>query len=245
MSLHDFVTQGLLNYTPLRHRATRKRFVHARRRAFEAVRSTRYSRPGHDGIDAKLERHLPSTGVFVEAGANDGYTWSNTYFLERFRNWHGVLIEGIPALSEECRRLRSRSTVYNCALVGPDYAEPYVTMTYSDLRSLITGSEQQMEQQALAATAAPYKVRVLARTLDDVLQDAGVKCVDFISLDLEGLEAPALRGLDFERHSPTWLLVEIAAGGGRQAVEAVLGSDYEAVEELTPGDVLYHRRGRP
>ncbi len=156
MSLRTLANQALLAHTPLRHRSTRKRLVHARRRAFEAVGSARYSRPGHDRIDAKLERHLPATGVFVEAGANDGYTWSNTYFLERWRGWSGVLIEGIPVLSEECRRHRPRAAVFNCALVEPDFAEQHVTMTYSDLRSLIKGSEPQMEEQALARIQTSY-----------------------------------------------------------------------------------------
>jgi hypothetical protein len=59
---------------------------------------------------------------------------------------------------------------------------------------------------------------------------------------LEGFEAPALRGLDLERHRPSWLLVEVAGGGGRPAVEQAIGAHYEAVEELSPVDVLYRRR---
>jgi FkbM family methyltransferase len=243
MSIYERLHEALVSYTPLRHRSTRKRLVHARRRAFEALGSPRYSRPAPDDIDHRLERHLPPVGVFLEAGANDGYTWSNTYYLERFRGWRGVLIEGIPALSAECRKLRRRSVVYNCALVGPDFPDELVTMTYSDLRSLITGSEARMQADAERDTRTPYEVRVPARTLDDVLEAAGVEGIDFVSLDLEGFEAPALRGLDLERHRPRWLLVEVAGGGGRAAVEDVLGDSYEAVEELTATDVLYHRRG--
>jgi hypothetical protein len=104
--------------------------------------------PGPDGLDTKLQRYLPATGIFLEAGANDGYTWSNTYYLERFKGWRGVLIEGIPALSAECRRLRSHSSVYTCALVAPDFPGDHVTMTYSDLRSLIKGSDPRMEELA-------------------------------------------------------------------------------------------------
>jgi FkbM family methyltransferase len=152
-----------------------------------------------------------------------------------------VLVEGIPTLSEECRHLRSRSIVHNCALVEPDFAEDHVTMTYSDLRSLIAGSEPGMEELALK-DGQTYEVQVPARTLDDVLRESGVQHLDFVSLDLEGFEAPALRGLDLGRHRPSWLLIEIAGGGGRAAVEQVIGSRYEAVEELTPGDVLYRRR---
>jgi FkbM family methyltransferase len=242
MNLPEFAHKTLLTWTPLRHRPTRKRLVHARRHMFEAAGSARYSMPGFDDLDAKLQRHLPDAGTFLEAGANDGYTWSNTYYLERFRGWRGVLIEGIPTLSDECRRLRSRSIVCNCALVAPDFSDSHVTMTYSDLRSLIRGSEPDLEKRALEAVETSYEVRVRARTLDDVLDEADVGQIDFVSLDLEGFEAQALRGLDLDRHRPGWLLIEVAGGGGRPAVEDVLGERYEAVEEMTPGDVLYRRR---
>jgi FkbM family methyltransferase len=179
--------------------------------------------PGHAGLDIELQQYLPEVGVFLEAGANDGYTWSNTYYLERFKGWHGVLIEGIPSLSAECRRLRSRSVVYNCALVEPGFSDSMVTMTYSDLRSLIKGSEPVMERDA-TARGLTYEIQAPARTLDDILVDAGVTELDFVSLDLEGSEAPALRGLDLDRYRPQWMLIEVLGGGGRPAVEQVLGS---------------------
>jgi FkbM family methyltransferase len=242
MGLSEIASRALLQYTPLRHRSTRKRLVHARRRIYEAAGSPRHSRPGHDGLDAKLERYLPATGTFLEAGANDGYTWSNTYYLERFKGWQGVLVEGIPSLSEECRRRRPRSQVYNCALVDASFQEPYVTMTYSDLRSLIKGSEPHMEELIQGERDAAYEVRAPALTLSAVLEQAGVERIDFMSLDLEGFEAPALRGLDLERWGPAWLLVEVAGGEGRVGVERALGERYEAVCALTEGDVLYRSR---
>jgi FkbM family methyltransferase len=243
MGPRESATRVLLQWTPLRHRATRKRLLHARRRLYEAAGSARHSRPGHDDLDEKLQRYLPPTGTFLEAGANDGYTWSNTYYLERFKGWSGVLVEGIPALSEECRRIRPRSQVHNCALVAPDFTDPHVTMTYSDLRSLIKGSEPRMERQIAGAREIAYEVRAPARTLTAVLDASHVEQIDFMSLDLEGFEAAALRGLDLDRWAPAWLLVEIDNGEGRAGVESVLGARYDTVCALTAGDMLYARCG--
>lgn len=232
----------LIEHTPLRDRRRRRRVIQARRRAFEAVGSERYSRPAAEDLDRKLAEFLPPVGVFVEAGANDGYTLSNTYYLERVRGWTGVLIEGIPELSEECRQLRKRSQVFNCALVDPDFGSDSVTMTFGDIFSLVTGSDSEVHQWIEDLISDPsYEIQVPARTLDEVLEEAGVSQVDFLSLDVEGFEAQALRGFDLDRWSTSWMLIEIAHGAGRDTIEEILDGRYRAVAEPTPYDVLYQR----
>src|SRR5690349_25167199 len=84
-------------YGPYRFASVRRarlRALRARRRRRrereEARGSDRLSRPALYGIEDKLERHLGGEpGFFVEAGANDGFEQSNTYWLERFRGWRG------------------------------------------------------------------------------------------------------------------------------------------------------------
>ena len=210
-------------------------------RLFERFGSPRYSRTALYDLDTKLEPYLRDGGIFVEAGANDGYRKSNTYYLERFRGWTGVLIEPIPALAAQCRRQRPRSRVYQCALVGDDHPTGEVAMTHADMFSEVI-AEGRTPPQHLPGWYERYEVTVPARTLTDVLADAGVPRVDFLSLDLQGLEVAALRGLDFDRWAPALMLVEIVDDEESSSVEAVLGSRYERVGRLTPHDVLYRRR---
>ena len=64
----------------------------AQARLFEAFGSKRYSSPGLRGLDQKVFQYLPTEpGVFLEIGANDGFSQSNTYYLERVLGWRGVL----------------------------------------------------------------------------------------------------------------------------------------------------------
>ena len=60
-----------------------------------------------------------ASGLFVEAGAYDGETWSNTLHLERFHNWTGLLIE--PSL-ENYKILRGKNrnaiSVNSCLCPG-------------------------------------------------------------------------------------------------------------------------------
>ena len=93
-----------------------------RRRAHERLGSDRLSHPSRE-IEDVLVRYLPQRGgVYVEAGAYDGYFQSSTYWLERFRGWTGVLVEPVPELARATRRERPRSRVVECALVPRGFA---------------------------------------------------------------------------------------------------------------------------
>ena len=76
-------------------------------------------------LDRLLEKTLDyDHGFFVELGANDGETQSNTFYFEKNRNWRGVLVEPILHNYLHCRKVRSLGTKIFCAAcVGFDYQE--------------------------------------------------------------------------------------------------------------------------
>lgn len=83
-----------------------------------------------------------------------------------------------------------------------------------------------------------------------MLDDAGASAIDLLSLDIEGNEAAALRGLDLARHAPRYVLTEILEGAAtRTDIEAALGDLYIPISWLSPRDLLFVRRdlreGRP
>src|SRR3954451_5757538 len=218
---------------------------HARQRTFETFGSYRYSRTGAEDIDRKLERHVQlDGGVLVEAGANDGVNFSNTYYLERARGWTGVLVEGRPELCSACARHRPRSHVVNCALVTPEDDGSQVTMHYSNLQSIVDGAlpYDHVEAGLASQDEQTYVVTVPGRTLSSVLDEVGPERFDLLVLDVEGYEPQVLRGLDLDRHAPRFALIEVLDEQRRAAVEDVLGDRFAEVDRLTPTDVLYAAR---
>jgi FkbM family methyltransferase len=199
---------------------------------------------GLDGLDQKLEAYLDfDKGVFVEAGANDGLTQSNTAYFEQCRGWRGMLVEPIPELAAKCRANRPACIVENCALVPFAAHKNPVAMTYCGLMSVIDGgwSDPSAEQAHVEIgrkiqELETYQVDVPGRSLSSLLDRHRLSRVDLLSLDVEGYERQALEGLDFSRHRPNFILVEARF---RAEIDEVLLPLYDVVVQLSHHDVLY------
>lgn len=225
----------------------KKKLSKLRRKIFEIIGSDRYSRPSLYDIDRKLEKYLTHrNGFFIEVGANNGFNQSNTYYFECFRGWTGILIEGIPELCNQCISERPKSRVFNCALVSDDFLEPYVTMKYANLMSIVKGalkSEKEDESYVKKGIATQknilsYEVTVPARTLTSILEECQVNEIDFLSLDVEGFELNVLKGLNFSKYRPKYMLIEVF-NAETEEIEEYISDFYIKVDQLSVHDFLY------
>jgi FkbM family methyltransferase len=227
----------------LRRRLERER---SRRAAAEGRGDDSLSRPALHELDTKLYSIMASDGgFFVEAGAHDGFTQSNTYWLERFHGWRGLLIEPIPELVAEARLSRPDAKVVQCALVPESAQGTNVSMRAGDLFSMISGvsDDDWTQNGTFLGWRDAYELNVEARSLSSLLHQMDAPEVDFLSLDVEGFEADALEGIDFTRHAPRFILVEIHDPDSRRpAIDAVLSEYYVAEGWLSPLDLLYIRK---
>jgi hypothetical protein len=96
-----------------------------------------------------------------------------------------------------------------------------------------------MQVQNIKST---YTVAVPARTLSSILDQYTIEHIDFISLDVEGYEADVLKGIDFSRHCPRYMLIEVHY---REDIEAVIQRWYHPLAVLTINevyqDIIYSR----
>ncbi|MDQ2896491.1 MAG: FkbM family methyltransferase [Actinomycetota bacterium] len=215
------------------------------RQLFERFGSARYSHPALHAMDRTLDQIIDRDGgFFVEAGGFDGFTQSNTYYLERFRGWQGILIEPMHELAALARANRPAAQILRYALVGPEHDGTDVEMEFGDLMTSVSGlHESDWSDSGLVLGWRDRRTEhVPARTLSALLDATGSPAIDLLSLDIEGYEAVALSGLDLDRHAPAWILVEIHdLDAGRAAVGEVLGDRYVEHGQISPLDVLYRR----
>jgi len=139
-----------------------------------------------------------SVGVFIEVGANHPTLLSQTYLLEE-AGWSGVLIEPNPRLAELLIAERKQSVVFQCAVSGPQSPKKLV-LSWLD--------EMAIDGQLSVDLKNGSGVVVNVRTLDDILIEAGLQSIDFMAIDIEGLEIEAMKGFDFNEWRPRLILIE-------------------------------------
>jgi FkbM family methyltransferase len=199
---------------------------------------------GLNNIDYKLNRYLSfSNGFFIESGANDGKRQSNTLYYEKYYNWKGLLVEPIPHLAEKCKINRPNAIVENCALVSFDYPKKHIDMKYCDLMSIVNGAMKSKKEEidhidngCKIQNIETYDIKVSVSTLNSILEKHMVSNIDFMSLDVEGFEANVLRGIDFEKYKPKYMLIESRY---KEEIDSIIASLYRQISKLSHHDVLY------
>jgi FkbM family methyltransferase len=200
-----------------------------------------------DSLDKKLEKYLDfNNGFFVELGANDGVNQSNTLYFERFRGWKGVLIEPFhPNYKELIRNRDSTNFFKNAACVGPTYTNLIVELAYSNLMTSTLGVNSDILDPVNHANqgsrfwgGTTFLFEAPASTLNSILIEANAPTlIDFLSLDVEGVELEILKGVDHENFRFRYICVESRQFDELQTY--LLSQEYEYIEKLSSRDYLF------
>jgi len=151
---------------------------------------------GEDVFVGKFFRDSPP-GTWLDIGAFHPRIASNTERLRR-RGWTGINVDADPAKIRLFRWFR-RSELNVCAAVaGP--AAPLVVLRQEVGSSY--GSMDRLEVASGPGGLAP-------RTVAEILAEADPARLDFVSMDVEGLEADILAAFPFDRYSPELFCIEV------------------------------------
>ncbi|HEY3376484.1 MAG TPA: FkbM family methyltransferase [Armatimonadota bacterium] len=160
------------------------------------------------GEDRRLQeifRDL-TTGVCVEVGGYDGVSGSNTYLFEQL-GWQCLIVEPMPDYCAMIRHKRPGSIVVQAAAsASSGMASFYVA------RGAETLSTLQCDEQHLARIHEEggdiEEIRVRTERLDHLLEEVHFERVDFITIDVEGVEYSVLQGFTLDRYAPKIVIIE-------------------------------------
>jgi FkbM family methyltransferase len=166
-----------------------------------------------DAILNQLYFKDKQNGVFVDIGAHDGKTLSNTYFFEKSLNWKGLCIEPLPKVFQQLKLNRDCLLVEGCAW------KEYTTKTfrmiegYSEMLSGLvdTYPQQHIDRISAETIHTPQMVKdiqVQCYDINKLLLDNDLLNIDLLSIDIEGGELEVLKQIDYEKVNIDILLVE-------------------------------------
>lgn len=163
-----------------------------------------YSQHGQDKF---LNEHIfndQKNGIFVDIGAHDGKTISNTYFFEKELNWTGVCVE--PILERYVDLVKNRNCIcMNCCVYNKHSIVPFAqSIGYTEMLSGIQETYDprhltrlKNEQSFFGGTT--NILNKVSYTLSEILTLNHIDHVDYLSIDTEGSELQILQGIDFEK----------------------------------------------
>ena len=157
-------------------------------------------------------------GTFVEIGALNGVLYSNTIALETCLHWTGLLIEGNPRNAQMLLRSSRRAHKLHSAVCDPPGNVTFYEWgtQYGGEVGMHAATYMQRYQSRFAKGSKDAKnmstystVRVPCRPMSHMLEEVGLRSVDFLSLDVEGSELKVLQAADV--HAFKLIMVELDA----------------------------------
>ena len=189
-------------------------------------------------------------GFFIEVGAWNGISLSNTYFLEQM-GWTGILVEPLRERFEDCVRNRPRSRVVHAACTAPNQGNTinFTRVVGNEMLSCIE-PEPAHVQRCRNEGRQFEEIEVPAVTLDRLImrerngpwQGRGPFIpkvgwqIDVVSIDVEGGELDVLKGFNLDRFRPQVLLIECNLPSGAAVAQYLQGFGYKRIHRQVIND---------
>lgn len=152
-------------------------------------------------------------GIFIEIGAYDGESISNTVFLADI-GWKGIYVEPIREYYEKClnRHLNNNVKVFNY-LVG-DVQKESVIYKGGDLSTSKKDVVDFFNNGPLGWSKGAHKgvsENILQLSLEDILNksDLPSRDIDLLVIDTEGSEWNIIKNFDFIKNNIKMLIIEM------------------------------------
>lgn len=169
-------------------------------------------------------------GFFVEFGATDGVTLSNTFLLEKEYEWSGLLCEPGKVWKDSLAKNRSCSIDNRCvwSKTGDEFSFNEASIPELSTLDMFNDVDYHSESRK---DGTSYIVETIS--LNDLLvQHKAPSQIDYLSVDTEGSEYEILNAFDFTNYNISVITVEHNFSAKRSDIYHLLvGKGYKRVFE--------------
>ena len=222
--------------------------------------------PSEHGVVRRFVRPTPPDYVlyffensqnlfFVDVGANDGVSWSNSAVLERYLGWDGICIEPNPNTYEHLKSARKCLCLNKCiSSAEKELIFRNITGSWHGSSGLLDFLDfarkgysyiDEIEKEVASGNSTYQDIKLTTSTLSSVLKQNKVEHINYLSIDCEGADFEVLQSLDFNEHQPDLISVEFGAKEERdcdkKSKNILERAGYKEVEQVC-GDRFFVKR---
>jgi len=168
---------------------------------------------------ALSESNFKQSGYFVEFGATNGVTLSNTHLLEKEFGWTGILAEPARCWHNALRRTRCCNIETSCVWSDTGAVLSFNEASIAELSgAAITNNTDLATQNVQTVT---YDVTTIS-LLDLLKKHCAPREIDMLSIDTEGSEFQILKAFDFNEYHFKTIVCEHNFTENREKIQSLL-----------------------
>lgn len=167
-----------------------------------------YSQEGEDMILNRIFEGK-TNGFYIDVGAHHPKRFSNTYFFYK-QGWRGINIDAMPNSMHLFNKIRPRDINLEIAISSESKKLTYYEFNEPALNGF--SEELSKDRDGLRNYKIINQLEITTHRLDDVLKNLKNEIpteIDFLSIDVEGLDFEVLQSLNFNVYKPRVILIEI------------------------------------
>ena len=193
---------------------------------------------GQEGEDIVLRELFAGQkkGFYVDVGAHHPTRYSNTYYFYT-QGWRGLNIDAMPGSMKKFIQTRPRDINVEAAVSKNEVDLVYHIFNIGAVNTF--DEEKALEAINSGNFKLISKTTIRTRKLIDLLNrhlPAGTR-IDFMSVDVEGLDLDVLESNDWEKYRPRVILIELQrfcldAPQSEPAYQYLIGKGYKVFSKL-------------
>ena len=185
--------------------------------------------------------HYINDGFFVDIGASDGFTASNSFILEKFYNWNGICVDPNPVFMQSLYNSRNCIASNLCVYNESGKIMPFKFYNNDggffgwNLRSGLSAHIGEINQEVINLFK---EINVLTISLNDLLLLYNApKQINYISLDTEGSEYEILKEFNFKKYNVTCFTVEYSNEIEKQNLKNLFNSHNYTIKDINNSEL--------
>lgn len=203
-----------------------------------------YSSHSQFGEDMILRSILGNkrNGFYIDIGAHHPVYYSNTYHFY-LKGWNGINIDAIPGGMKIFSSLRPRDI--NIEACISNKANDEVDFFEFSKPALNTFDKNYAENVIAKGELLLRKTTMRTKTLQQILEENNFinHEIDFLSIDIEGVDEVVLKSLDFDKIRPKVMVFEdhsfeLSKARESELLSFLIGKDYKFAAKSGPSIIV-------